>query len=58
MSVWSKKEAEARALEMDSHYMKTGFEGYVYERDKWYEIAKRADNTETVQNMQSKKPVR
>lgn len=58
MSVWSKKEAEARALEMDSYYTKTGFKGYAYERDKWDEIAKSADNTGTVQNMQSKKPVR
>lgn len=43
MSVWSKDEAMARALEMDSFYAKTKFEGYRYERDKWTEIAKEAD---------------
>ena len=44
MSEWTKKEATARALEMDSYYQKTGLDGYRYERDKWYEIARDADD--------------
>lgn len=44
MSVWTKDEAIAKALEMDSYYTKTKYEGYKYERDKWLEIA---ENEET-----------
>lgn len=53
MSVWKKEEAEANAKEMDSLFLRTGFDGYAYERDKWLEIAKEAENEELQKRMQA-----